>query len=226
LRTFRTLARHGCGRWSLAGGLAVEINWLLLAQHPLLRELNDIDFIAPDIASIPVSLSEKFLVRHLHPFAAPGKTIVQFVDPDTATRIDIFRACGGIANRSTPVELPAGMLNVLSTEDLVARGARLLLDIGKGIPVAHKHARDYSRLLGFADVFGLETAWEDHRKPDQPPTFGEARELIDELMQAHSDLLIDPEYSQDSDAACEQCVAFGGFRLADPKVVLSLLGYC
>jgi hypothetical protein len=72
----------------------------------------------------------------------------------------------------------------------------------------------------------VETAWQDHRKPTHPATFWETSTLLKRLIATRRDLLISPEYSKDTAEICPRCVRTPRFQLADPKVVLSLLGYC
>lgn len=56
--------------------------------------MNDIDFVTDSFDCIPESLADDFLFRHVHPFDPPGKTILQFIDAESALRVDVFRACG------------------------------------------------------------------------------------------------------------------------------------
>jgi hypothetical protein len=223
-RTLRKLAPHDIRNWALAGGMAMEIH--SLARRPSTRALNDLDFVAPSFDSIPGSLANDFLFRHVHPLDPPGKLILQFIDPDTALRIDVFRAYGEIMRRTIGVDLPCGSMQLVSLVDLVARAARLVLDLADGVPVPAKHARDYLRLVELADPAEVETAWQDHRRPPQPATFCEARGALRNLIAARANLLITPEYSQNTAEICSRCAHNAAFPVADPKAVLALLGYC
>ena len=128
--------------------------------------------------------------------------------------------------RATSVEGPSGPLRVISVEDVLAHEARLLLDLDANVPVPAKHADDYLRLAEIVKSSNMETAWQDHRKPTHPVTFGEANTLVKQLIATRRNLLISPDYSKDADEFCRRCVPTPPFQLADPKVVLSLLGYC
>jgi hypothetical protein len=220
-RVLRKLARHDIGNWALTGGLAFEIHGKRLGLD-CSRPLNDIDFIAVAFTSIPETLSQDFLFRHIHPAAPPGKTILQLIDPDAALRVDVFRACGQTMQRV----ITLAQLRIASLEDLVARTARLLLDLAEGVPVAPKHARDYQRFAELAGAEEMEAAWRDHRKPLHPTTFQATKCLLQDLIPASGHLLIAPEYSRDPNEAYSRCAPTGAFQLADPKLVLSLLGYC
>ena len=72
----------------------------------------------------------------------------------------------------------------------------------------------------------LEAAWQDHRKSDHPETFREANTLVRDLIATHHELLITLDYSKDATQICSRCVPTPAFPLADPHLVLSLLGYC
>jgi hypothetical protein len=194
--------------------------------RPAPRARNDLDFVAPDFDSIPASLARDFLFRHVHPLGPPGKLIVQLVDPDAALRIDVFRACGGTLRRAIAVDSELGAIPIVSAADLVAREARLLLDLADGVPVPAKHATDYLRLVESVSPAEVEAAWRDHRRPSQPAEFPEARAAIRNLLPAHRDLLIEPVYSRNTGEICARCVPVDAFPLADPRIVLALLGYC
>jgi hypothetical protein len=224
--TLRKLALHGASQWVLVGGLAVEFHCLRVGHSHAIRHLNDIDFVAPAFECIPETLARDFLFRHIHPFDPPGKTMMQLIDAETSLRVDVFRANGGIMSRAISVDLPSGPLRVISVEDVVAREARLLLDLDANVPVAEKHADDYLRLAELAKSSHVETAWQDHRKPTHPMTFGETNTLVKRLITTRRDLLITPDYSKDAAEICRRCVPTPPFHLADPEVVLALLGYC
>jgi len=226
LNTLRKLALHEISRWLLVGGLAVEFHRLRSGHSHPIRHLNDIDFVAPAFECIPESLARDFLFRHVHPFDPPGRTMMQLVDAGTSLRVDLFRAVGGIGSRAISVDVPASSFRVIAVEDVVAHKARLLLDLDASVPVPAKHARDYLRLAELVKSSNMEAAWQDHRKPTQPMTFGETNTLIKGLIATRRNLLISPEYSKDTAEICPRCVGTSPFQLADPNVVLSLLGYC
>ena len=141
--TLRKLALHEVSRWALVGGLALEFHCLRVGHSQAIRHLNDIDFVAPAFECIPETLARDFLSRHVHPFDPPGKNMMQFIDAETSLRIDLFRADGGIMTRAISVDVPSGPLRVVSVEDVVAHGARILLDLDAKVPVPAKHAVDY-----------------------------------------------------------------------------------
>jgi hypothetical protein len=224
--TLQKLALHKASRWALVGGLAVEFHCLRGGHTPSVRHLNDIDFVVSSFDDIPESLAREFLFPHVHPFDPPGKMLMQFVDANTSLRVDLFRAYGGIMCRTIPVALPSGPLQVISVEDATARAARLLLDLDAGVPVSAKHADDYFRLVELVKLPGVETAWQDHKKPGHPLTFRETDKLVKSLIAARRDLLISPEYSRNAAEVCPRCMRTPPFPVADANVVLSLLGYC
>jgi hypothetical protein len=226
LRVFGKLVGHDLGRLALTGGLAVEIHLLRLGLQPSIRILNDLDFIADSFECIPETLAGDFLFRHIHSLDPQGKTMLQFIDPDDAVRIDVFRAYGGTMSRTSPLDLPSGTIQIVSIEDLIANAARLTLDLVDGTPVAHKYAKDFLRLLELVNPAQVETAWQDHRKPKHPATFAETSRFLQELIMVRSELLVTPRFSHDTREVCTRCAPTASFQLADPIVILSLLGYC
>ena len=223
--TLRKLALHDVSRWALVGGLAVEFHCLSTGRPHPIRHLNDIDFVAPAFECTPETLARDFLFRHVHAFDPPGKTMMQLIDADTSLRVDVFRAGGGIMSRAISVDVPSGPLRVISVEDVIAREARLLMDLDASMAVPAKHADDYLRLAELVKSSNMETAWQDHRKPTYPMTFDETNTLVKRLIATRRNLLISPDYSKDADEICSRCVPTPPFQLADPNVVLSLLGY-
>ena len=222
----RRLVRHNIDGWALTGGLAVGLHSVIKGMEHNGRSLNDLDFVVEQFDEIPETLGKDFLFRHVHPGQQSGGTMMQLVDVDARLRIDVFRAVGATFKRASQVRLPVREFTVVALEDLIARTARLLLDLANGVPVPAKHAADFlllSTVLGPRDA---QSAWCDHRKPDQPESFAEVRKILTELISNERDLLITPEYSKDVHARCERCMPTPAFPLADPRAILSVLGYC
>ena len=225
LRSLARLIRHDTRHWALTGGFAIEIHHMLRGHQPSLRPLNDIDFIADSFDCIPVMLANDFLFRHIHPLDPPGRTMLQAIDPESALRIDVFRACGATMSRTSRIDFPPNSIRLISLEDLVARAARLALDLVEGVPTPAKHAKDYLRLANLLNPAEVEEAWHDQQKPQHPATFEEADKLLRELIPASHKLLITADYSKDVETVCPRCAPSAALPLADASVVLSLLGY-
>ena len=226
LKTLRRLSHHEISAWALAGGFAVEVYCIRGGLPAGIRPLNDIDLVAPGFDCIPQTLAQDFLIRHVHPLDPPGKMILQLVDTETAVRIDLFGAKGAIMTRTLFLEFLSRSIQLISVEDMLARTARLLLDLLAGVQVPAKHASDFLRLANLVQSSEVEVAWQDHRKPDHPVTFHEANTIVRGLIATHRHLLIVPQYSKDVTQTCSRCIASATFPLAEPQLVLSLLGYC
>lgn len=222
----RKLGRHCTQHWVLTGGLAVEVHRLLRGRKASVRKLGDIDFITETFDRIPESLADDFMFRHIHPFDPPGKTLLQAVDAVSAIRVDVFRAYGAILNRSSDLIFPTGTVRLISLEDLIARLARLALDLAAQIETPAKHALDFLRLMELVDPKVVEAAWRDHRKPAHPATFRETSSLLHAVIATRSDLLITLDYSKDATMVCPRCVNSGRFLLAGPSAIREVLGYC
>lgn len=225
-RVLRKLGQHDIGSWALTGGLAIEIHHGLRGHTCSTRPLNDIDFIAASFDCLPESLGRDFLFRHVHPFDPLGKTILQAIDPDEALRIDVFRANGAVIDRALEVHLANVSVGLISLEDLVARTARLVMDLVAGIAVPAKHVRDFLRLMRLIDAMKIETTWREHRRLHHPVSFVEAEKLLQEMIPIRQDLLITPQYSTVPHEICQRCAPTFAFKLADRNAILSLLGYC
>jgi hypothetical protein len=223
-RVIQKLARHDVHSWVLTGGFAVEIHHLIRGVDPILRTLNDIDFVASSFDCLPKDLQKNFLFHHVHPLDPPGKTMLQAVDAEEAVRIDVFNDGGAAARRAQTIVLSGWETQIISVEDLLARMARLSLDIGHGEAVPAKHVRDFLRLLKLADADGIEMVWADHQRENHPATFRKAHELLQDLVSNRQELLITPTYSTAFEN-CKRCMPMPYFQLADPKRVYSILGY-
>jgi hypothetical protein len=226
MRALDKLRRHQIGGWALTGGLAFEMHGMHLGLGAATRALNDLDFVADAFEHLPQTLAPEFWFRHIHPQAAPGKTMAQLIDPDNALRIDVFRTQGATLDRTVRMGPRRDLLPVVSLEDLIARAARLLLDLAEGIPVGRKYAHDYVRFVECVHPDRVEAAWRDHRKPEHPMAFPETKVVLRDLLPASTHLLIVGRYSQNPDEPCPLCAITDAFPLADPKAVLSVLGYC
>jgi len=222
------LAFRDISNWALTGGLAVEIHYQSRGCAPTDRPFNDLDFVTSGFDCIPTSLADDYLRNHIHPLDPPGKTILQLIDSNTSIRVDVFRAFGATMSRDNYLELWHLPIFLISLEDLVARAARLVLDLAAGQPVASKHAKDYLRLAELVDLVRVETPWQDQRRSTHPVTFQEANALLPALIPRQSDLLVTPEYAKDPlvRASCPRCLPSPPFQLAEPAEVLSLLRYC
>ena len=153
--------------------------------------------------------------------------MIQLVDVDAQLRIDVFRAVGGTFKRENPIKLPSGRLygSGLGGPDR-KNSTRVLLALANGVSVLAKHAADFlllSTMLGPRDA---QSAWCDYRKPAQPESFAEVKKILTEFITNRRDLLVTPEYSKDVHARCERCIPTTAFPLADPRAILSVLGYC
>jgi len=219
-RTLRLLAEHDISQWALTGGTAVE-----LYLHGV-RPLHDLDFVAASFDCLPAGLGKAILIRHVHPYDPPAKTMLQGVDPATSVRVDVFRAYGAEMERAQPFHVFDLALRVVAFEDLVARHARLCCGLLRGEALAPKFARDFLRMVDVARPESIEPVWREHRKVSDPANFAEAAGLLRAAIATRSDLLIQPVYSTDVEEVCVRCKSTASFPLADARQVVALLGYC
>jgi hypothetical protein len=151
--------------------------------------------------------------------------MLQVIDAENAIRADVFRACGGTMDRTSKLTLPFGTTQIVFVADLAARTGRLTLDLAGGVPTPSKYAFDFLRVAALTDPEEAETAWRDHRKGGQPATFKKTNRLLQTLVRERQNLLVTPSYSNDVAEVCQRCQNTNAFRIADPKAILSLLGY-
>jgi hypothetical protein len=224
--TLRRLAAHDVSRWAVTGGVAIEMHIARSGGSPITRALHDIDFIAPSFEAIPQGLAQELLLRHVHPEDPPGKNMLQGVHPETAVRVDVFRAYGREIERLNPVTIAGLPFHVVSLQDLVARHTRLNWDLVAGRPVAPKYVRDFLRMIDFVTTEEVQAIWLEHRKSESPENFAEAARRVRREIQTRPDLLVDPVYSTDVTEVCTRCRVVERFPLAQASRILSILGYC
>jgi hypothetical protein len=223
-RVIQKLAGHDLRSWVLTGGLAVEIHHVKHGAAPVRRPLNDIDFLATSFDCLSKDLHKNFLFRHVHPFDPPGKTILQAIDVDKAVRVDVFNDGRVASLHAEVISLSGCEMQMISLEDLLARMARLTLNIAYGETVPTKHAQDFLRLSELANLECMETVWPYHRRENHPATFREAHELLQDLIPSRQELLFTPAYSTAFEI-CQRCVSTPYFQLADTERLFSILGY-
>src|SRR5579863_10531305 len=114
--TLARLRRHGFGSLVLTGGIAIELHLLRRCLPVAARPLNDIDFLADSFDGIPKTLAADFIFRHVHPHDPPGKTLLQSVDPETAVRVDVFRAYGREMERAQSIELAHEPMRIIGID--------------------------------------------------------------------------------------------------------------
>ena len=227
--TFEMLRGHDISGLVLTGGFAIELHLLRSGGTAESRPFNDIDFLVSSIEDIPQTLTRDLIFRHVHPNDPPGKTLLQAVYPAQAVRLDIFNACPNTMARAASTEICETAIRLISLEDLIACMARLCLDLAEGTPIPAKHARDFLRLLPLVQLSAgsaLDAIWQEHRKPQHPPTFAQAIEELTELIPARENLLTVSTYSHNLDEICLRCAATARFPLARAEHIHALLGYC
>jgi hypothetical protein len=215
---------HGL-RCALTGGLAIEAQLRACGRPVDPRHLNDIDFVVDSFASIPESLGESFLQRHVHPDATDGRTLLQLIDESRAVRVDVFQALGSTLLRARKLNDDTGVLNVLAVEDLVARTTALVYEhLRRDCTIDVKHAKAFIRLRGLGAREKLAAAWDDHRQ-QLPGTLAKASHEAARLLEAHPELVVVEKYSTDA-VPCGRCREHGPFRPAPTARIIEILGYC
>ncbi len=217
--------RHGSDGMALTGSIALAAQWARLRGGRLDRNFADIDLVVPSLNALSVSLADEFICPHVHGAAAPGRTLAQFVHPDDAVRIDIFRAIGGAAARATPFRMGSVSIGILSVEDQAARAASVCMKLARGGSAVPKHLPDFMRLQQLLAPGRIEAVWQEYRREFEPPRFLDAAALIEATARAHPARLVAAEFNRDVNAVCPNCAPWGRFKPAEPSRTLRILGY-
>ena len=226
VRVLRKLDALGLADHALVGGLALELNLALNPERDSAasgrprRPLNDIDLVVPDFGSLPGRLSDEFLVCHVHPYATPGRLMLQVVDAEEELRVDVFCGWRAAISRSRLVASDLAGVRVVSTEDLAASAAAsMLMRLDRGERVSAKKAADFERVCDSVDGAGVKSAWNEHRGPDHPNSFADARSMVVEKVRAGGD-----RFALSRDAVCPRCEEAGAFRLSSAREAIRDIG--
>jgi hypothetical protein len=218
----QTVLAHGL-RAALAGSLARAAQLQAHGRATAPGCLHDIDLVVADFAAIPPSLADAFLLNHVHPSAAEGKTLIQLIDESLALRVDVFRAFGCSLSRADRVGIVAP-LPVLSVEDLRARAtAMVYFHLEQGHPVDPKYVAAFHDFDGLGDRHALDAAWAEHRQ-DASGSVDEVHRHACRLVETRPDLLVPEQYS-DVIVPCARCQTTGAFRPSAPEKIVEVLGY-
>jgi hypothetical protein len=217
--------RHGSDGLAIAGGIALAAQAVRLYGERIDRTFVDIDFVAPSLDTLYASLIEEFICPHVHGAAESGKTLAQFLHPDDAIRIDIFRAIGEAQSRATPFRIGTTWIGILSLEDQAARAASVCMKLTRGGSVVAKHFPDFLRLQQLVSPDRIDAVWQEYRREFEPPQFVEAASQIEAAARTHPERLVGAAFNRDVNAVCPNCAAWGSFRPAEPARIIRILGY-
>jgi hypothetical protein len=226
LGSLAKVARHLNETVTVTGGIAAD--WHLLKSEKLVdgSPINDIDLVVEDLSALPPSLSNDFLISHFHPSRERGKILIQLVDEEYSTRIDIFtRKVESLLERLTHAFLGETSVRFVSAEDLLPMLLSLISPVVSGTAVERKYAERFNSLLAAADLEMVRALWHEYRQESQPSEFDEAAEAVRRRISAGPALLQAASYDQDIHSTCSWCNQSKLFPLASRPRIYEILGY-
>ena len=207
---------------------SIATSWHLLKNNRRTekRNLNDIDLVVEDLPSLRPSLGKDFLIRHFHPYRGGGRILIQLVDEEYGTRIDIFTPhTRTLTERLTYFAVGDLSCRVISAEDLSAKLLSVIYPATEGQPVEPKYVEDFRLLSTVADLDTVREVWREYRKESQPLDFEEAAEAVKLCVTTNPDLLREGHYSRDINQACSWCCESELFPRAPQSKIYEILGY-
>src|SRR5262245_35118046 len=220
------LARHLEEPVIITGSIAA--NWHLLRNGKRInrRQLNDLDIVVEGLSSLPSSLSEDFLINHFHPNRGRGRILIQLVDEETTTRIDVFTpTTKTLTERLTYFVSGEIQCRIVSVEDLSAILLTIIHPVVKGESIEPKYFERFQLLSTMAEWSIMQEIWPEYRKEGQPLDFEEAAETVHRGITAHPGLLQAVHYNQDVNWICQWCSESELFPLAPRTKIYGILGY-
>jgi hypothetical protein len=226
LGSLAKLARHIKAPVVLTGGIA--IGWHLL-RNGVERErgrLNDIDIVVEGLSDLHASLGRHFLIAHFHPSRERGKVLIQLVDEEHHTRVDVFTPPPtALLNRLTDAAIENLACRFVSAEDLLAKLLSIIYPATRNHPVEPKYVEHFRQLSTAAAADAMREVWREYRKEGQPVNFEAAAEAVKLSLEAHPDLLQPESYCQDINFTCPWCRRSELFPLAPRHRIYEALGY-
>jgi len=208
---------------------SVAAGWHLLKSGRRLkkRHLNDIDLVSLESMSrIHPSLSQEFLINHFHPSRGKGKVMLQLVDEEHGTRIEIFTpGSDSLAERLTDCAVGDLSCRIVSAEDTSAKLLSIIYSVLEGKAIDPKYIEQFDLLSTVADRAVIRKAWGEYRKENQHVDFDEAAESVKSRIAANPHLLQASSYCQDVDFICAWCRESELFPIASRSRVYEILGY-
>jgi len=134
----------------------------------------------------------------------------------------VFRGREGAMIRSRPVGFDVPTLRVQSIEDCAAgAAASILMRLNGGDAVSLKSGADFKMLCEVHDPTGIEIAWNDHRQPNDPSIFADARVRIIDAIRTGCN---QPARSRDVTSECPRCEEAARFRLSSANKIIRDIG--
>jgi hypothetical protein len=221
-----TLAQRVNRKLILTGSLAVAWHVTRTNRRVEKGSLNDIDLVIENLADLPQSLRDDFLVAHFHPTRGRGKLLLQLVDREHRVRIDLFTPfSASLITRVEPAKIAGIACSVVAAEDLTARLLSTLFGVTAGECVDPKYHKNFNLLSGFVDQNRAREIWSDYRKADYPQSFDEASEGMQQKLADNPALLCKDSYEQNVEAICPWCRDAEPFPVSPRTQIFDVLGY-
>ncbi|HRH40523.1 MAG TPA: hypothetical protein PKY82_02680 [Pyrinomonadaceae bacterium] len=211
----------------ITGSLAILYHLLKSGKPTKKRQLNDIDTVyLTDFSQIGHSLGRNFLINHFHPLREKGKVLLQLVDEEYRTRIEVFTPQSDtLAQRLTNLKIGELTWRVVSAEDLLAKLLSIIYSILEDQSVDPKYAESFNLLAEIANQNVVQKVWQDYRKEGQFINFDEAAQSVKVKIAANPDLLQPTEYCQDINIQCLWCRESEVFPIASRSQIHEILAY-
>ncbi|HKC63002.1 MAG TPA: hypothetical protein VKB86_05165, partial [Pyrinomonadaceae bacterium] len=206
--------------------IATALHLLKNGVRREMTRLNDIDTVVESIQNVRSSLSQDFLINHFHPLRGPGRVLLQLVDEEYGTRIEIFTPNSkGFSERLTDFAVGGLRCRIVSAEDLLAKLLSIIYPVTNGVKVDSKYIEHFKALFAAVDLKAVREIWLDYRKESYSLSFDEAAEAVQRSIAANPTLLQAEEYCQDINFFCRWCCESEKFPLAVRSKVYEILGY-
>lgn len=207
----------------VVGGVAIRYHTIAGGLDYPARPFNDIDLIAKRLDSIRPTITNDFMIGHVHGGKTPDDFYLVVVDPDTKMKADIFN-WQSTNEKIRLISLGNVDIPLVDTAHQLATTVRDLQKVTRGEVVDPKQFEDARRLQLLADPDQIEPAWAD-TWPGSDLSLAEAALLAEESAAQHPELLREKPYRKPRPYACTECVVIPGYPITPMGKVYQALGY-
>lgn len=221
------LTRHLTEPVVITGSIASGWHLLNSGWQVKRKSLNDIDTVAlTGLSQLSPSLTQDFLINHFHPSRERGKVLLQLVDEEHGTRIEVFTPqSNSLGERLTQCAIGDLPCRIISAEDALSKLLSIIHASSEGMPVDPKYVEQFDLLSQIANQERTQKVWRDYRKESQHLDFNEAAERAKACIAADPSLLQPTSYCQDVNYVCAWCQESELFPVASRSKIYEILGY-
>ena len=227
-QTYRTLFTHlDPAHVTLVGNPVITYHVHKRGGAVVPRDLDDLDIILSELAHLPPSISEDFLISHFHNHpnnpAHRNRFYVVLVNPDTKIKIDVFDRLPYTVDEADTITFGELTLQMRNLEDQLVTSVLEASRILTGLKQENKKMTDIDAMNAVADHDRAERLWHKKEINEHERTLQETLTLTKIHTTAHPDLLYNKDRSTMKPYDCEVCTTHPDFPITPMDEIYNIL---